>query len=423
MCQPFFVGKTKNILNMKNTSANLKVTPYKWKVLANGEHPLMLRITKNRQRKYVALGISCSLELWDEKKNAPKNKHPNQLKIKSIITNKIQKYEDAEIEAMREGKRVSAAGLVEMVEHPAKNRTTLQFFNEIYQRFKLSGQIGNAKLYRFVSSSFKKFSPSRDYSFYELDYSVLTKYEVWMRSQAAGENTLSIHFRTLRALFNMAIKENIAHEKDYPFKKFKVSKFITLANRRAISKDEVRSIERLKLEAGTKLYEARQIFLFIYYGQGINFIDIAELKWRNKEQGRIFYKRRKTGKPITFALTKPLTQILNYWFPITGFDSENYIFPILDRNRHRTPIQIDNRIHKKRTETNKLFKEIGTLAGIKTPLTTYVVRHTFATTLKYGGVPTAIISEAMGHKTEDITQNYLKSFENSVIDEAVKNTL
>ncbi len=408
---------------MKNSAASFAVILYKWKALSNGEFPLMLRITKNRQRKYVSIGISCPLELWDEKKNAPKSKHPNQLKIKSIINKTVQKYESAQIEALHDDKRISALGLVELVEGPVKNQTVAQFFKEVSDRFKMRGQIGNSKLYRFVAASFKTFSLNRDYYFYELDYPLLTKYETWMRSKSVSENTLSIHFRTMRSLFNMAIKENIAHEKDYPFKKFKVSKFNTKTNRRAISKSEVKTIESLELEIGTKLYEARQIFLFIYYGQGINFVDIAELKWKNKEQGRIFYIRRKTRKPIHFALTKPLLQILSYWFPITGLDSENYIFPILDRNKHITPVQIDNRVHKTRTEINELFKEIGTLAGISTPLTTYVVRHTFATTLKYGGVPTAIISEAMGHKTEDITQTYLKSFENSVIDDAVKNTL
>jgi integrase len=52
-----------------------------------------------------------------------------------------------------------------------------------------------------------------------------------------------------------------------------------------------------------------------------------------------------------------------------------------------------------------------------------VARHTFATVLKRSGVSTAIISESMGHQTEAITQTYLKSFENSIIDDAMKNLL
>lgn len=40
--------------------------------------------------------------------------------------------------------------------------------------------------------------------------------------------------------------------------------------------------------------------------------------------------------------------------------------------------------------------------------------------LKRIGVSTAIISESIGHQTEATTQKYLKSFENSLIDEATE---
>ena len=61
--------------------------------------------------------------------------------------------------------------------------------------------------------------------------------------------------------------------------------------------------------------------------------------------------------------------------------------------------------------------------GISVHLTTYVARqHTYATVLKQSGVSTGVISEALGHKREQITQTYLKSFSNEVIDEA-NNTL
>lgn len=56
-------------------------------------------------------------------------------------------------------------------------------------------------------------------------------------------------------------------------------------------------------------------------------------------------------------------------------------------------------------------------------LTTYVARHTYATVLKRSGVNTSIISESLGHSSEKITQIYLDSFENSQIDEAMKNLL
>ena len=65
---------------------------------------------------------------------------------------------------------------------------------------------------------------------------------------------------------------------------------------------------------------------------------------------------------------------------------------------------------------NSELKEIARLAQLDANLTTYVARHTYATVLKKSGIPTAVISEALGHKSEFITQTYLKSFENEVVD-------
>ena len=41
-------------------SATVTVICYKWKTLANGENPLMLRVTKDRKTKYQSLGISIT---------------------------------------------------------------------------------------------------------------------------------------------------------------------------------------------------------------------------------------------------------------------------------------------------------------------------------------------------------------------------
>ena len=52
------------------------------------------------------------------------------------------------------------------------------------------------------------------------------------------------------------------------------------------------------------------------------------------------------------------------------------------------------------------------------PLTSYVARHTWATLAKYLGIATIIISDAMGHTSEDTTRIYLDRINNTVLDEA-----
>lgn len=99
----------------------------------------------------------------------------------------------------------------------------------------------------------------------------------------------------------------------------------------------------------------------------------------------------------------------------------DYIFPILDTRKHITETQIANRLHKVLAHINRELKKWSKHIGLHTTLTTYVARHTYATVLKRAGVNIAIISESLGHSNISTTQIYLDSFENSQIDEAMRN--
>lgn len=64
----------------------------------------------------------------------------------------------------------------------------------------------------------------------------------------------------------------------------------------------------------------------------------------------------------------------------------------------------------------KLAARVASLSD--TNITLYSARPIYGTTLNMSGVPTALISQAMGHKNVNVTEVYLKQFDTSVIDEA-----
>ncbi|MHB9147430.1 MAG: site-specific integrase [Candidatus Amoebophilus sp.] len=397
----------------------ITVILYKFNTLANGEHPIMLRLAHKKERALISLGISSSIELWDLKKNAPKRHHPSKELIETIIAQKIHTYRTKLLELVSQQEVVTPSTLVQALEaNGGKKRasTVFSFFNQIIDRLLQTGKVGNANVYKDTKRSLNLFTNSTNLFFTDIDQTFLHNYETFLRKLGLAETSISVYFRTLRALFNKAIQEKLINLNAYPFKEFSVAKFNTATKKRAITKEELKKIENLELDPASSLSEGRQYFLFSYYGQGINFIDIAQLQWKNIIQDRIVYTRAKTGKIIQFKLLPPAKAIIEYYKPLTGNHPENYIFPILSRIKHVTAIQIDNRVTKVLKRVNRDLKEIARLAQIDANLTTYVARHTYATVLKKSNVPTAVISEALGHKSEFITQTYLKSFENEVID-------
>lgn len=66
---------------------------------------------------------------------------------------------------------------------------------------------------------------------------------------------------------------------------------------------------------------------------------------------------------------------------------------------------------------NERLAIIAKEAGIQEKLTTYTIRHTWATTAKYLGISAALISEGLGHTSIRVTEAYLKDFENVALDE------
>ena len=261
-----------------------------------------------------------------------------------------------------------------------------------------------------------------DIPFADIDSAWLKKYEDWLRGRGCKDITISLLFRTLRSAFNKAIEQGATKRDNYPFNKFKLTHYDISTQKRAITKEDIHKIIDLDL-ANENFYIglARDIFLFSYFGAGINFTDIALLKFSNIHDRRISYIRKKTHKPISFPLSESSSEILKK-YANSFYKDDDYIFPILDVRTHKTEQQKRNRIHKCLGHINKGLKAIGEMVGIP-ELTTYYARHTFATVLKRSGVNIAIISESLGHSDLATTQIYLDSFENSQIDEAMKNLL
>ena len=101
-------------------------------------------------------------------------------------------------------------------------------------------------------------------------------------------------------------------------------------------------------------------------------------------------------------------------------DSETqYLLPIIEREDGTERRQYRNKM----LLVNRKLKKIAARAGLTTPLTMYVARHSWASIAKTKNISIGIISEAMGHDSETTTQIYLSSIQTNQIDNANRNIL
>ena len=375
----------------------------------------MLRVTKDRKRKYVSLGISVNPENWDFSKNQPKAECPNREYIELLIADKLKEYSAKIVELKATNQEFTSTTLVEKVCVNRVNRKTVgDLFKAHINSLTSSGRKSYALSIKQLYNSLIEFNGHLDIPFADMDIVWLRRYEVFLRRMGLAENTIGIRFRTLRSIYNVAIEEDAVSAELYPFKKLKVSKLHQETAKRALSKED---IERVLSYKSTNRYMRFpiDIFAFTYYCGGINFVDIAHLTKANIMDGRLIYKRQKTKKLIKIPLQPQAVALIEKY----SSDDSQYLFPILS-DFHKTDIQQANRIHKVISKVNERLKQIGESLNLPIPLTTYVARHSQATVMKRAGVSTAVIREIMGHSSERVTQIYLDSFDNEQVDNALK---
>ncbi len=398
-------------------NVTVNVICYKSKVLKNNESPLMVRVCKDRKRKYISLGLSVNPTYWDFNKNAPKPQCPNKEYLDALIANTIQEY-SAQINEMKAMDREFTANtLAERINNPTKVKTVGDVFQEQMKALKDAQRLTYMLSIQQTYNSILEFNKHLNIYFVDIDVPWLKKYETWLRKHGLSGNTIKGRFVDIRTMYNIAIAENLIKAEHYPFRQFKIAKLQQETAKRAISKEDVTRI--IEYQTKNKLIQfAIDIFTFSYTMGGINFVDISTLTKENIIDNRLVYIRHKTKKLIRLPLHPKAIELIEKYHD----DNNPHLFPIL-MAYHKTEQQKCNRVHKIIVNVNKRLKEIGKELNLPITLTTYVARHSHATILKKAGVATSIISESLGHSSERITQVYLDSFGNEQMDEAMKNLL
>lgn len=401
----------------------VKAVLYTSKVLKSGENPVLLRLTKDRKQLKISLGINCMESEWDIKANRPKRKHPLYLEYKRAIDLAEQRAEKVILDFENQDKDYSLEDIKAKLSKAQSKQTVLSYFEHWVERLRATGRIGYADIFHATKKSLMGFRDGKDFYFSDVTHSFLTHWEEYHVRKGTKLNAFFVYLRTFKTLINYARKEEVVAEGFDPYREVNFAKYRRIeTKRRAITKNELQRIKDLVLEPDTLVFNARNYFLFSFYCRGINFVDLAYLKWSDIRDGRIFYTRRKTKENFNVNLLAPAASILESYREVTYQSESSYVFPIFNE-LHKTEQQRDNRVQKVLGQVNKGLKELAKLASIESHLTTYVARHSFATVLKQSGVPIAQISEMMGHDSEATTRIYLKGFDNDVLDAASQSLL
>lgn len=189
-------------------------------------------------------------------------------------------------------------------------------------------------------------------------------------------NSRAIHLRNLRAICNFALDEELATH--YPFRKFKIRTEET--RKKALTLEQVRAYLAVP---GPNEY--RDVFLLLLYLRGINIGDLAKLTEADIVNGRIEYRRNKTGQLYSIRVEPEAREILDRW------KGEAHLLRCFDR--YQDPHDYNRRM---REALKKMKTPDGEL--IEKDCSSNWARHTWATMCAELDVPDPTISLGMGHR-------------------------
>ena len=247
-----------------------------------------------------------------------------------------------------------------------------------------------------------------------------TKKLMQQGKRVTSNRTLSLYLVSIKKLFNEAKRKFNKKDKNLilipnsPFEDFKIPKQ-EATRKRAIPADIIKKVWKLPYKDMKKGYKstcrynlAKDCFILSFCLMGINSADLYNAT--EMRGNTIIYNRTKTkarrldGAKMMVDIPKIVQPLIDKYKDSTGKRLFNFHQFYGDEKTFNKAI-------------NSGLKEIGSILEVD-DLEYYAARHTWATMAYYCEIHPGIISEAMGHSSINVTETYLKPFNDKKIDEA-----
>lgn len=370
-----------------------------------GTYPVKIKVYFQGKPKYYPTGICMSTK--EELEEVLESKSKKNIEIQYIIHkefNRILKNVDILVERGT----FSFSNLNNML---GKNigGTLNEMISAKIKELENEEKFGTSAFYKGTLSLLKRYM-KHDVPINEVTVEWLNGLEKFIL-KTANQTTVAMNMRNIRATMNIAKQVGVIRESDYPFGRGKYQIKEGSGKKKALNKKQLKAIAEYRDGSMTTEFY-RDLWLFIYFCNGLNVADLISLKFSDIQNGEISFIRKKTKdrtrdvKRIYAAITPKMYSIINKW----GNDPKKsvYIFPFLK------PGDSAWEHEKKKKNLTKLINKRMKMIGEKLnfgKITTYVARHTYATVLRNEGVPISIISPMLGHSSVTTTEIYLADLE------------
>lgn len=377
---------------------------YKFYVREEKNGALMLRITNNRKKAEISMGLRLSVHDLESALSGKSNNIRFE-KMLASWTAQIKEFmleladakeQDKEVKEICTILKERLLGIVPKVEEKSKQGNFVSYYIEHSNNYeKRSTRESN----EYTLSVMRKYYKDLDaMNFEDVTYAWLSDFEVWMKKNNLSQNTRKIHFGNIRTAMREAYKRELTGAD--PFRRFSFRPAKT--RKRSLDVAVLRSLINYPVEPFAEIY--RDMFVLSFMLLGINSIDLYNLKEVTR-QGRIEYDRSKTGGIFSVKVEPEAMAI------IEKYRGEKGLLCIADRwSDHRNFRHQMNAAIKRIGVAQGKGKKDKPSVGLFAEVTSYWARHTWGTLAYEIGVNDDTISQALGHQGSGarVTEVYIR---------------
>lgn len=340
------------------------------------------------------------------------NGEPN-FKVKNIKLRHI--HSEVEMLMLTEKSPKAIKEKIEILVNGEQKKKKVKTFIDFIMDFAATKENpGTRGLYELTARKVADFDAKADFE--SMDAAWLKEFERYNIGHGMSVNGIAIHLRNIRTVFNWCIDNEYTDK--YPFRKFKVkSEKVPIRN---LTAEQIVVLRDYAVEPWQEIY--RDFFMLSFYLCGINPVDLLHLKTDNINNGRLTYKRRKTGHLFDLPVPKEAQEI------ITKYKGRNYLLSPLDKYSDYKDF-----LH----HWNDALKKIGTTELVQDKagkrrkvvyyplypnMTVYTARYSFASIAAELDIPRETVALCLGHSWADVTSHYI-AYDTRKIDKAVKQVI
>lgn len=374
--------------------AKLALTVLAAKKAANGMYPIFVRIAAKKEKAYIKTIYKIpDLSQWYNGKIVAR---ADASLMNKRLSFELKKYEER-MKAVDNNDTYTAAQLKLILTQTDKitqsASTFTDFFRKRIEELKKEGRENYAKMHEETLRIF--LLAEGEVPFVIMNHITVEHFDAYMKRKGYSDGNRNIRLSHIKARVNEAIKYGLIKCEKHPFAYTKLP--ASAPKELDISITDFIKIKNANVDESKRLTLAKDIFLLSFYTGGINLADLTKIDFSGNE---ISYTRQKSkehkrkDKVTRICVTEEARNIINKYISAKGVLDFGYKFSYENLCRY----------------INSCLKRLAKDLNIKSNISFYSARKTFAQFAAEIAIPYPIIEYCLGHsiKTGITINSYVK---------------